>query len=140
MKKTDELEFELTHTKSIQTYMEENAAHFNEEAFVQYLSALVKQCGKTKTKIAADSHLSEPFLYNLLRAEKRPTKESVVKLAFGLSLDLPKTERLLQLAGHSRFYVRQKKDSLLMHAIQNNMDITEADNLLAGYGFSVVGE
>ncbi|MCL2216867.1 MAG: hypothetical protein FWB91_07575 [Defluviitaleaceae bacterium] len=139
-KRTDELSFELETSKNIHKYMETNEAEFDDKNFYSFLSVLISDSGKPKTRIVADSCISEPYLYNLLRGEKRPTRNSVIKLAFGLGLTLETTERLLMLAGHSSFYVRHKRDALLKHALQNNMTICEADNLLVGYGFSVMTE
>jgi len=139
-KRTDELGFELENSQSIHSYMEANAAEFDDKNFYSFLSTLIADSGKPKTKIVADAYISEPYLYNLIRGEKRPTRNSVIKLAFGLGLTLETTERLLMLAGYSNFYVRHKRDALLKHAFQSSMNISEADNLLMGYGFSVMTE
>ena len=139
-KRTDELGFELENSQSIYSYMEANAAEFDDKNFYSFLSTLIVNSGKPKTTIVADSCISEPYLYNLLRGEKRPTRNSVIKLAFGLELTLETTERFLMLAGYRSFYERHKRDSLLKYAFLNKMDISEADNLLVQYGFSVMTE
>jgi len=87
--------------------------------FIASLSTLISDSGKAKTAIVADSCISEPYLYNLLRGEKRPTRNSVIKLAFGLELTLETTERFLMLAGYRSFYERHKRDSLLKYAFLN---------------------
>ena len=139
-KRTDELGFELENSQSIHNYMEANEAEFDDKNFYSFLSTLIADSGKPKTKIVADSCISEPYLYDLLRCEKRPTRNIIIKLSFGLGLTLETTERFLMLAGYRNFYPRHKRDSLLKYAFLNKMNISEADNLLVEYGFSVMTE
>ncbi|MCL2617671.1 MAG: hypothetical protein FWD98_01320 [Defluviitaleaceae bacterium] len=138
MKRTDVLDFELENTQSIHSYIQSNEAEFDDKNFYRFLNALITESGKSKTGIVADACISEPYLYNLIRGEKRPTRNIVIKLAFGLELSPEATERLLQLAGYSGFYVRHKRDALLKYAFRHGMSILEADSLLVEYGFSVM--
>ena len=137
---TDELTFELENSKCIHSYIKANEAEFDDKNFYSLLTTLIADSGKPKTKIVADSCISEPYLYDLLRGRKRPTRNAVIKLAFGLGLTLEITERFLMLAGYRNFYPRHKRDALLKYAFQNSMNILEADNLLVEYGFSVIAE
>lgn len=140
LKQTDELDFELKNADSIHSYMTVNESAFDDRNFYSLLSTLVSESGKSKAKIAADSCISEPYLYNLINGEKRPTRNMVIKVAFGLLLPLESTERLLKLAGYSAFYVRHKRDSLLKFAVENKLTLMEADKLLGEYGFSIMSE
>ena len=138
-KRTDELDFELKNSDSIENFIENNEAEFDDKNFLKLLNDLITESGKSKPKIAADSHISEPYLYNLSKGEKRPARDTVIKLAFGMGLSLDTTERLLKLAGHSGFYVRHKRDSILKFSVENSLSIDEADELLVKYGFFIVG-
>lgn len=140
LKQTDELDFELKNADSIHSYMTVNEGAFDDRNFYSLLSTLVIESGKSKAKIAADSCISEPYLYNLINGEKRPTRNMVIKLAFGVLLPLETTERLLKLAGYSEFYVRHKRDALLKFAVKNKLTLMESDKLLVEYGFSIMSE
>lgn len=103
IKRTDELDFELKNADCIHNYLAVNEDAFADRNFYRLLAALITESGKSKARIAADSCISEPYLYNLINGEKRPTRNVVIKLAFGLLLSLETTERLLKLAGYSGF-------------------------------------
>jgi hypothetical protein len=139
-KNTDELDFELKNTDSLNDFLQINEAEFDEKNFYKLLSQYIRESGRSKLSIAADSCISEPYMYNLLKGEKRPTRDMVIKLSFGLSLTLKSTERLLKLAGYSGFYVRHKRDSILKFAVENNLSLGEADELLVKYGLSAMGD
>lgn len=137
---TADLDDKLKSTNDIQSYLSENEAEFDDKNFYTLLNTLIAESCKTKAKIAADSCISEPYLYNLINGEKRPTRDVVIKLSFGLCLSLKTTERLLKLAGYSNFYVRRKRDSILKYAFMNNLSLMEADDLLVEHGFSTMTE
>jgi len=137
-KRTDELDFELNNTYDIHNYLANNKTEFDNVDFIGFLTALINRCGKSKVALSADACISEPFLYNILKVKKKPSRDSVIKLAFGMELDVETTERLLMLAGYRGFYVRHKRDALLKHARRNNIDTVETNNLLKQHGFKLV--
>lgn len=137
-KKTDELDFELKNTANLDSFLKENATEFDDKSFYKLLNRLMDESGKSKFSIATESCISEPFIYNLLKAEKRPARDTVIKLSFGLKLSLEMTERLLKSAGYSGLYVRHRRDSILKFAIDKGLSLIEADELLVKYGYSIV--
>jgi DNA-binding phage protein len=139
-KRTDELNFELKKAKSIDGFIVANESEFDEDNFYKLINQLVSESGKRKSKIAADSCISEPYIYNLLQKERKPARDTVIKLSFGLNLSLEITERLLKLSGHSGFYVRHKRDSILKFAIESSLSLFEADELLGKYDYSIMGD
>ena len=139
-KSTDELAFELANTPDIADYMHNNQHQPDPQAFHALLGELITASGLSKTKIATAACLSEPYLYNLIRGDKHPSRNKVLQLAFGLGIDMAQTERLLQLAGHNAFYTRNKRDALVQYALGQCMNIHEADGLLMTYGFSMMTE
>ena len=139
-KKTDELDFELENTDSIEDFLNANEAEFDDKNFYSLLNTLIAESGKSKFKIAADSGISEPYMYNLVKKEKRPMRDTVIKLSFGLKLSVETTERLLKLSGYSGFYVRHKRDAILKFAVEHDYSLLEADVLLGHHGFSIMPE
>lgn len=137
-KKTDELDFELKNTHDLDSFLTDNALEFDDKNFYKLLAVFMEESGKSKSAIAVESCISEPFIYNLSKAEKRPARDTVIKLSFGLGLSLESAERLLKLAGYSGLYVRNKRDSILKFALENGLSLFEADSLLVKYGYSIV--
>jgi hypothetical protein len=137
-KKTGELDFELKRSKSVHDYIKANDGEFTEGGFHTHLNELISQCGKPKSRIIAAACVSQPYFYNITRGEKRPERDTVIKLTFGLGLGAEQCERLLTLAGHGAFYVRRKKDAVLKFALVNGHTLAEADEMLARHGFSIL--
>ena len=139
-KKTDELAFELENTGNIHCFLSANEAEFDDGNFYKLLNELISQSEKSKPVLAMDSHISEPYMYNLVKGQKRPMRDTVIKLSFGLNLPLGIAERLMKLAGYGGFYVRHKRDSILKFALENGYSITETDTLLTEYGLQMMSQ
>ena len=141
---TNSLDISLENAKNIHDFIFGNEAAFDDREydknFYNLLNSLIEKSGKSKGKLASDSWISEPYMYNLVKGEKRPTRDTVIKLSFGLQLPLETAERLLKLAGYDAFYVRRKRDAILKFAIQKSLSITEAEELLMEHGLSLLEE
>ena len=137
-KSTDELEFELKNADSLDDFLQINEADFDDKNFYKLLNQYIQESGRSKLSIAVDSGISEPYIYNLINGEKRPTRDTVIKLSFGLKLTLQPAERLLKLAGYGGFYVKHKRDSILKFAVENKLRLAEADELLVKYGLPIL--
>jgi len=138
LKRTDELDFELSNANSIHTFIADNQAEFDDKNFYKLLNTVIKDSGKSKCRVAADCCISEPYMYNLVKGEKRPARDTVIKLSLGLHLPIETAERLLNLAGHSGFYARGKRDAILKFSLASGHGITETEGLLVKYGFSLM--
>ena len=137
---TNNLDESLEGSNNIHDFIVANEDEFDDKNFYSLLNSLIAESGKSKGKVAADSWISEPYMYNLVKGEKRPTRDTVIKLCFGLQISLKTAERLLKLAGYDEFYVRRKRDAILKFAVDNSLSITEAEDLLLKYGLSIIDE
>lgn len=132
-KKTGELDFELENTSNLDEFLQNNETEFDDKNFYKLLNQHIKQSGKSKFKIAADSGISESYMYNLVNGQKRPARDTIIKLSFSLNLPLESIDRLLKLAGYSGLYVKHKRDSIIKFAIENSVTLWEVDELLIKY-------
>ena len=137
-KKTDDLAFELANTNNIHCFLSANEAEFDDKNFYKFLNSLILESRKSKPKLAKDSHISEPYMYNLVKGQKHPTRDTVIKLSFGLNLPTDTAERLMNLAGYGGFYVRHKRDSILKFVLESGHDVAKADELLLEYGLPLM--
>jgi hypothetical protein len=137
---TSGLNTALENVDNIHDFIINYEAAFDDKNFYSLLNSLITKSGKSKGRVAIDSWISEPYMYNLIKGEKRPTRDTVIKLSFGLQLPLEVTERLLKLAGYDVFYVRRKRDAILKFGVHNSLSITEVEELLMQYGLSLITE
>lgn len=131
-KQTDELLKELGNTTDINQYLSTNRDELIEQNVAKYLNELLeKKENLTKSKIIKSTSLSESYIYDIFRGEKsNPSRNKLLQIAFAMSLDLETTQKLLKIAKVGILYPRIKRDSIIIFALNKNLDFFECENLL----------
>ena len=132
IKQTDELLKELDNTSDINQYLSTNRDELIEQNVAKYLNELLeKKENLTKSKIIKSTSLSESYIYDIFRGEKsNPSRNKLLQIAFAMSLDLETTQKLLKIAKVGILYPRIKRDSIIIFALNKNLDFFECEKLL----------
>ena len=132
IKQTDELLKELDNTSDINQYLSTHRDELIEQNVAKYLNELLeKKENLTKSKIIKSTSLSESYIYDIFRGEKsNPSRNKLLQIAFAMSLDLETTQKLLKIAKVGILYPRIKRDSIIIFALNKNLDFFECENLL----------
>ena len=132
IKQTDELLKELDNTSDINQYLSTNRDELIEQNVAKYLNELLeKKENLTKSKIIKSTSLSESYIYDIFRGEKsNPSRNKLLQIAFAMSLDLETTQKLLKIEKVGILYPRIKRDSIIIFALNKNLDFFECENLL----------
>ena len=137
-KTTDELMNEIRQTNEIETFLEKNSAEFHEKPLHQYLNDLIDSSGESKADIIARSSLNRIYAYQILSGKRLPSRDKLLAFAFGLKLGLDDTDRLLKYAGYSPLYARNKRDAIIISAIDKKGSIFTVNEMLYDNGFKIL--
>lgn len=139
MKSTDELLNEIKSTKNILDYMEHNQEEMHLNTLAEALDAwTVKKYDGNIAKVVEKSNLNKSYVYQIFRGKKYPSRDKVIALAFGLALNADETQKLLKQAGYRELYPRDKRDALLLYAINQKMNIIDANEVLYDHEIEVL--
>lgn len=131
---TDELTNRLKAYDNIDEFMRYNKDEFDEDAFGLFIEDILKSKNLNKSEIADKSGISVPYIYGLFNGnKKRPRKDILIRLAYGLELSLDGTNRLLKLGGVSELRPKIRRESIIMFCIDRGKGIDKTDDLLAEY-------
>ncbi len=132
-KSTDNLFNEIKDTTDIDLYLESNQNEFNDNPFVSYLNNLITIKSSKKSDLISSANISKQYLYELFtNKKKKPSRDIVIKLAFGLKLNLEETNLLLKRAGYSSLYPRIKRESVIIYCILKSKNLIETNITLEG--------
>lgn len=137
-KTTEELENELKSihtTDQLEDWMDEN--YKGECRFCDYFAELCSQKGIKPGNLVGKIALSKPYIYNLAKGEKLPSKEAVIKIALGLHASVEETNRLLKLSGNKELYPKKEEDAVVEYGIRNNWTVYQIDELLKKRGLEM---
>lgn len=139
-KDTEQLTNEIMRTDDIDEFLESNDDYIGEISLSDELCRLLEEKGLKKSEVIAASGITVTYGYDLFSGykEKKPSRNIILALAFGLMLDVSGTQRLLKISGNGGLYPRIPRDSVIMFAIKNGMTRCEADDILHKKGMETI--
>lgn len=125
----------LLFAKSITGFLEANQDNMLSLTLSEYLMVLLKQRGLRRSDVVRDSGLEKAYVYQIFSGEKKPSRDKLIAVTFGLHLPVEETQRTLKLGGYSELYTRIARDAVILFAVSHAKDIWETDGLLHDNGF-----
>ena len=138
MKSTEELANEIRNSGNILDYFEENQTEMNLESLPEYLKDWLRRKNTTKAEVVRRSNLNKAYVYQIFQGKKYPSRDKVIALCFGFGLDADETQKLLKQAGYRELYPRDRRDALLLYAVNQGMDILRTNDLLYDHEIEVL--
>lgn len=138
MKSTDDLLNEIKKSQNILDYFAENREEMQLDSLPEYLDGWLKKKNLSKADVVRRSNLNKAYVYQIFLGKKYPSRDKVIALAFGLGLGADETQTLLKQAGYRELYPRDPRDALLLYAIDQNMSIIDANELLYDHNIEVL--
>ncbi len=137
-KTTEELTHEIKSATDIDDYLSANSNHMLTASLSEYLNTLLLQKKIRKADVIRGSLLSRAYVYKIFAGEKIPSRDKLIALAFGLGLSDSETQKMLKLSGNQELYARNKRDALILFALQKNKSILEINELLYDHQFTIL--
>ena len=130
-KDTEELNHELREAKDAEEFLTENQENFREYALREYLELLMKEKNLSKAEIIVKSQLEQVYAYHIFAGrKKKPSRNKILSIALAMKLNLKETQRLLYYAGSEELYPKNSRDSVIIYAINNQMNVADTNALL----------
>lgn len=136
---SEALGFQLKDVKSIGSYLARNKENMLNQNLAAHLNMLLNEKDLKIADVIRGSCLDRSYVYQIFSGEKTPSRDKLIAIAFGLHLTEEETQRMLKLSGNRELYVRDPRDTVILFAIQRNMDIFDANILLDEYDFNILG-
>ena len=104
----------------------------------EYLNQLLVQKRLKLPNVIRESGLVKSYVHQIFNGEKRPSRDKLIALAFGLHLNIEETQRMLKLGGCSELYARTKRDALILFCIFRKKSIYDTDAALYKWGLTTL--
>lgn len=132
--KTDDLLKQLLDASDIDSFLSEHKQNQIDITLSEFLNGLLEQKKLSKADVIGKSGLSENYAYQIFSGKKaNPSQNKVIQLAIGMSLNLIEVQKLLHIAKLPQLYVKVKRDSVIIHAINEQLNIMQTNELLHHY-------
>lgn len=132
-KDTEQLENELSTSKSFEEFFKDNEDNFQDFTLAQYLSYLLVKKNFSKNEVVKKSELGDYAYHIFAGRKKNPARPKILSLALAMELSIKEAQYLLYYAGLEKLYIRNEWDSIIMYALENKLSVHEANELLDNF-------
>jgi len=124
---------------SLDRFLDENENEVDRLAFHDYITGLCEKRGEVPERVINRADIERSYGHSLFRGARRPSRDTVLQLAFGFQADLELAQSLLRHAERSPLYPRIPRDVVISFCLIHHMSITQAQNLLMKKNLSLIG-
>ena len=134
---TEELLDELLSSPDPDTYLERDRTI--ERNLSSYLNELLETYKVKRKDVIKAACLDDTYGYQLFTGQRaNPSRNKALQLAFGFGLSLRETDRLLQAAGASRLYCKDRRDAIIIFCLDRNASLVETNDILYKHGEAII--
>lgn len=135
---TEFLNEKLLESTDIKNFLENNTENFRMDSFHHFLYDLIEKSGRKNSEIFSHANLSESYGYQLLNGTRQPSRDKIIQLAIGFPLTINETNIMLKLAEKSQLYVKNKRDAIIIFALNTKLSMVELNALLFEEGCEIL--
>lgn len=137
-KPTDELMKALTTGESINHYIDSQHEYLINSNISDYLEKLLISKKLKKSQVIQKAELNEIYGYQIFSGTRKPSRDKLISLAFGMQLSLDETQQLLKYSGVAPLYPKNARDSVLIWGLSHLLSIPETNELLYNQSFDTL--
>lgn len=134
-KNTDELMKILGQAPNAEQFITNNHSELLNLSLTEYLEKLLKDKNLKKSDVIHSSNLDKTYAYQIFDGKRKPSRDKLLQLAFGLGLNVEETQNLLKIAREAVLYPRVKRDVFILAALHNKFSLIDCDEMLEKYNF-----
>jgi len=136
---TDVLWDQLFEAPSFERFVSDNQEEIGLPSFSEYIRVLCRQKGEAAERVIRRANIERSYGHQIFRGSRRPSRDTVLQLAFGFGADLPQVQALLKHAGHSPLYPRIERDAAIGYCLHHRMSLIDAQSVLAELRVPLIG-
>jgi hypothetical protein len=137
---TREFFFKLLQSPDLQEFFQNHAGDMEIPPLHVFISEICKSTGQVPEQVIKRAAIERTYGHQLFNGTRKPSRDKVIQLAFGLGLDLDGTQKLLRIARKNALYPKIKRDAAILYCIENQKDILDTQYLLQTLGLTLLGE
>lgn len=119
---------------SLTDYLSNNQDVFINENIEVFWNNIIKNKNLSKSYIINEAEFSYCYFYEVINGRKAPTKDKVVRLALAVNMTVEECQQALRNSGRSALFPINRRDSIIIYAIEHKNTIAQCNNLLRKYG------
>ena len=137
MKNTDQLMAEIKKSTEIKNFLAENNEDIKNLTLSEYLNILIDKKQVPKGEVIKKAELNYTYGYQIINGTRKPTKDKLLQLCFGLGTTVEEANRILLIADAGGLYSKNRRDRIIIFALDKGLSLDETNELLYELGEKV---
>ena len=110
------------------------SAALDERPFSAWISEELAKRGLKKNLVVRRSRLNQTFAYQIMAGMRRPSRDKLVQLCFGMRLNEEEASELLERGGVAALRPYDRRDVIVAFCLNRGLEIPACDDLLWSLG------
>lgn len=137
---TSKLYEKLFKADTLQQFLSKNGDELQPPPFHEYITQLCHERGEVPERVIKRANIETSYGHQIFKGVRRPSRDTVLQLAFGLEADVDTAQRMLKYAQKSQLYPRIKRDAAVLYCLHNDIPFLKAQALLHDLELTPLGE
>jgi len=117
-------------TQELETYADTYLESNNSQTIGEYLEQKIIEKKQSKKDVIKRSGISRTYAYQILQGTRQPSRNKVLAFCLSLSLSIEETGKALTINQSGKLYPRNKRDAIILYAINKQMNTMDTNILL----------
>ncbi len=129
-KSTEELLKILEQADSPEEYQAAAGSELIRTSLTEELNRLLAERNLKPADVIRTAQLDKSYGYDIFAGKKTPSRDKILAIAFGLSLDGAETQQLLKRTGYAPLYVRDIRDGVILFSLNHRKNLADTNDIL----------
>lgn len=135
---TDNIEKKIKKIEDYDQFYKENRKDLVSVHPGRYIIEQLEKKKLAKKDIIRCVDLNTSYVYEILREEKKPERDKLLRFVFPLGLDIQEAQTMLKRCGYAGLYAKNPRDSIILFCISRRKTLVDLNILLDKYGFKTL--
>mgnify|MGYP000906295758 CR=1 FL=1 len=104
----------------------------------EYILEVCASKDLTKSEIINNANIYRTYGYEILSGKKMPSRDKLLQICIANGFDLEQTNRALTLGKLGILYAKDPRDSIIIYAINNGLDLISTNIILDEYSLQIL--
>ncbi len=106
--------------------------------FAQFFNALENVKNADNARLIADTNIERTYFYQILNGTRKPGRDKLLLLCLAAKLGPDDTRRCLEANGSAQLYSRDRRDAIVIFALQHGLSASQTNELLDEFGEEIL--
>ncbi|MBR1757268.1 MAG: helix-turn-helix transcriptional regulator [Lachnospiraceae bacterium] len=129
-KETLDMEEELTKKMELGKFLQDHQESFVDYEMADLLGKMIDEKKISKAELARRAQMSDIYLFQILGGRRSPSRDRLLCICIGMECTLPETRDLLKKGRFADLYARDRRDAIVMFALDKGWSLRECNEAL----------